>query len=790
MRILLLFSGLLATAAILFIPFLVDKVAVVKRAAPASCNIFVDAYADPDDLLVCELGASVNLFGDISDGSFGFRWEPAAFVDDPNSLFPTAEIFNTTTFRLIATGFDPNAPNLVTNGDFGQGGLGFTSDYTFVEDIPTFNQEVYGEGTYSISSTGPNVHPDFAACSDQDGSGQMMIVNGAGAITNIWCQEISIQPNRSYNFSAWVATMVSTSPTELQFTINGEQIGNSLSAPFSNCSWERFSGDWFNQFSTTATLCILNLNTSLNGNDFAIDNISFTESCVEEAEVTIELLELEADITGPAIDCNDPESCVTLNAALTADSDWAEYEWNVTGGDLTILSGENSATPEVCGSGNLLLSVQQGINGGVCEGFFDYTVEDNNAAPPTPNISGEDEFCAGNASFSAPENVAYATYRWTFTSGVSPVGPTDASIFTGDFTNAPSSGEICLRVTNHCGRSRQNCRTYSLGGSDTLRRDSLVCEIIGPGSLIDTIPMASGCDIIEITRLVLSLDTVRRQAQSCSPLDIGIDTSIVDGGTDCDTVLILSTTLLPPDTLRETVLTCTANDTGVVMRTLAGPRGCDTILLTTLVWDRPDTAFLTTMSCIPLDTGVFQSILPGPMGCDTILLTTVEWKHPDTIRMTDVTCIPSEEGLVIDTLPGPDGCDTIVLTGIEYVPPDTLRQEIISCVAQDTGVFQSTIAGPLGCDTILITTVSWDRPDTTFATAMTCVAQDTGVFQSTIAGPLGCDTILITTVSWDRPDTTFATAMTCVAQDTGVFQSTIAGPLGCDTILITTVSWD
>lgn len=173
------------------------------------------------------------------------------------------------------------ATNLVVNGDFESGNIGFTSDHTYV--APTAGA-LYPEGLYTIGSDPFAVHPYWVSL---DGS-NVMIVNGetGGASPVVWEQSIEVGPG-SYDFSAQVANVCCNSsftgpnaPSNLlfQYSLDGgatfTTFGNVLTAPPGD------AGSFYNLGATiasasnqTLTLRISNDVTAASGNDFAIDNI-------------------------------------------------------------------------------------------------------------------------------------------------------------------------------------------------------------------------------------------------------------------------------------------------------------------------------------------------------------------------------------------------------------------------------------------------------------------------------------------------------------------------------------
>ncbi len=102
--------------------------------------------------------------------------------------------------------------NLVFNGDFQLGPLGYTSDYTL-----SFNNGPWGllsnEGTYGVSPNANFLHSNFQGFDHTNPpNGNFMVVNGAAIPnTNVWCQTIDVEPGTTYTISSWVRN-VDTNP--------------------------------------------------------------------------------------------------------------------------------------------------------------------------------------------------------------------------------------------------------------------------------------------------------------------------------------------------------------------------------------------------------------------------------------------------------------------------------------------------------------------------------------------------------------------------------------------------
>jgi hypothetical protein len=170
------------------------------------------------------------------------------------------------------------AQNLAVNGDFESGNAGFTSQYSF--------GDVSGPGTYNVGpnpSSTPGAYSHWCNCSDHTtGTGMMMIVNGANSASwPVWEEVVHVVPSTEYKFSYWGAQVDHSSGSlpPVLLKINGRAIGCSYflqNSPDNNGQWQEFSFSWNSGSSHAADLALLDLNTDTGGNDFALDDISFT----------------------------------------------------------------------------------------------------------------------------------------------------------------------------------------------------------------------------------------------------------------------------------------------------------------------------------------------------------------------------------------------------------------------------------------------------------------------------------------------------------------------------------
>ncbi len=321
-----------------------------------------DLFATPDSSLICKSDSATI---SVSGGGSIYSWFPSAGLSFTSGSNIKASPDNSTTYYVSSYIL---GENIIMNGNFESGNTGFSSDYTYI--FPNA-----GEGEYYIGSDPPSFNGAFSDCADHTtGTGNMMIVNGAEqAGENGWCQTISVSPNTNYHFSTWAASLYSLSPAVLQFSINGQMLGNPFNLTSTTCSWNQFYEIWNSGTTTEATICIVNQNTQLNGNDFALDDISFSPMCTGIDSVVVSV----TSILIPDISA-DTTICEGGTATLTA-----------TGGTHFIWSND-STTSTINVSPTTTTNYTVTVSSGGCSGTASVQV---NVVSLSVNISATNEYC-------------------------------------------------------------------------------------------------------------------------------------------------------------------------------------------------------------------------------------------------------------------------------------------------------------------------------------------------------------------------------------------------------------
>ena len=374
------------------------------------CDVTVDV---PADITICEAD-DVDLEGIINGSESCFNWISDQGYFNDSEIDPTVFVDMNTTFTFTAYGTVPG-DNLITNGDFEAGDDGsFTTDYTTAIGNCFHGAGFLGcEGVYEIMDDPSLGHTAFDPCSPM-GSFQM-VVNGAASQQLIWCQDnIPVEEGKKYEFSAWAQSVNPGSPALLQFSIDGNEIGNVLGPPSATCNWVQVQEYWVSTLTGTVEICVLNQNTAAGGNDFAIDDIFFEELCNDEKEVVVSV----GDLT---IDPDLPEefTCNTIELELSVNGDGSfppiQYEWSNP--DFNLIDDDNNGNAFVYEPGLYIVTVTDAL-GCSLEHFFEVednlTIPDIDLSPIDPILLCDDAFINIFNNFDDSDY----DYEWYFEGGL------------------------------------------------------------------------------------------------------------------------------------------------------------------------------------------------------------------------------------------------------------------------------------------------------------------------------------------------------------------------------------
>jgi hypothetical protein len=168
-------------------------------------------------------------------------------------------------------------PNLVKNGDFESGAMGFKSDFIYTDT--SFNR-----GYYIITENINRYGSDFVNPIPKTGKYYAINVNKSGN-QRLWYDSITVKPNTTYSFSCIAANIKADfeNPGVMNLKVNSKKVCPSLSLSFGSPAWTSRSIKFkTGPQETRIEISIVDEIWTLTGNDVAIDNIIFKEISPEE----------------------------------------------------------------------------------------------------------------------------------------------------------------------------------------------------------------------------------------------------------------------------------------------------------------------------------------------------------------------------------------------------------------------------------------------------------------------------------------------------------------------------
>lgn len=436
---------------------------IVTVSDAAGCTATLEATVTQQDDVTVSVDKDTVCIGELiqlnaTGGNGTYIWTSSgASVSDPNIANPTANPTSTTTYYAVS---ENNSGNLVANGDFEAGNTGFTSNY-ILGTGGTFG-DLSNTGTYGIYTSPDQGHSNFDPCGDHTtGTGNMLVVNGADTPDqNVWCQTVAIEAGLDYNFSAWLTSAVTGSPAELQFEINGTALGNVFTLVNQTCNWQQYNTIWNSGSATSATICILNQNTAGGGNDFALDDINFSQYCTQEDSITVYVSEPTASI----IAAND-DFCGSNSGSLTAEGadgygDYT-YLWGTNANSQTTATATN-----LPGNNTYFVTVTDSYG---CATQTSAFIQNLTSVPA--EITGVPAICDGENTTLSVGPIVYDTYMWS-----------DGSTLADLTVDAP--GDYTVTVTNNsCPGTATISILVGANPTPTITGDTVLCE--GTTSILD-----------------------------------------------------------------------------------------------------------------------------------------------------------------------------------------------------------------------------------------------------------------------------------------------------------------
>lgn len=173
--------------------------------------------------------------------------------------------------------------NLVYNGDFSGGDVGFVSDYALNPALG------WDPATFTVTNDPALWHPSFVTLGDHTtGTGQMFLGNGSTvAGRTVWqSQTIDVAEGLDYYFEAFVSNICcdnflrssGQSLLDFRLSFNGgptRSLGTRATDTLNPGLWAGLSTEWTSEEAGNVTLSLVDLTSIYDANDFAIDDVYF-----------------------------------------------------------------------------------------------------------------------------------------------------------------------------------------------------------------------------------------------------------------------------------------------------------------------------------------------------------------------------------------------------------------------------------------------------------------------------------------------------------------------------------
>ena len=287
------------------------KDALLNTVTSSTINIVAPANPLTATASVNPICAGTNTQLTATGGGVSYNWTALpvdATLTTPNIYNPIVSPAASTAYTVVST--TTSNVNLIYNGDFSLGNVGFTTDYTYKTVNTNGAQRAYG-----VMPNAKVFFPTFDTCGDHTtGTANMMVVDGSlNSADKVWCQTVVVQPGTTYTFSYWIQTLTINNPAQILTKINGVAAtgisANPANAPASIAcgAWQKITYTWTAGAGvTTAQICLYDANVNASGNDFALDDISFTGaySCNCTKSITVNVNPPSTTNTINLFDCN------------------------------------------------------------------------------------------------------------------------------------------------------------------------------------------------------------------------------------------------------------------------------------------------------------------------------------------------------------------------------------------------------------------------------------------------------------------------------------------------------
>lgn len=694
-------------------------------------TIVADSLDIPVDTLHICVGDSVQL--PLNTTLSNIVWSPSVGLNSAVTQQPWAAPVVTTTYKVQAANGRAGT-NLVVNGDFSQGNVGFTNDYRFYAG---------GQQDGYIIDTNAFVHNvRHTGVDHTTGTGNFLIADPQVGDVNVWCQTVNVTPSTVYEFSMWVSNIVSPNldfgdPT-LEVLINGNVVLNTGSIPENPDVWVNFGTLWGAGTDTTATICIRSVNSLVMGYDFGLDDISFAAingcTLMDSVVVIVDSIDL-SNTTVTSIAChNDSTGSISTNTTgLT-------YQWS-TGATTSALNNLPAGTYSVTVTGT----------GGCVDSLSIVLTQPDSLYIQLDSILDISCFNGDPGSVNITPNGGVGPYTYAWSNGA-----------TSQDIGGLVAGDYCLTLTDANGCIDSLCATVV--GRDTITiipdtiglclGDSVVLNALlssgtnRPIEWLPTIGLSSTSTLSTVARPTITTTYVAQlifNGRSCPSSDSVV--VLVDNA-----AISLTTTTTP---------LCYGDSTGDIT---VGTTSSNLQYL----WNTGDT----TANLTNVGAGTYTLVATGALGvCTDTLMVTLN--QPDSLLLsvgapTAVTCRNGSNGSI--------GVSTVTggTPGYTYLWSNASTAMSLSNLT--AGTYTLTVTDTNSCTvvgSVVVTQPSDSISITSNATPVSCDSTSNG---TVTAIPMNGNPVY--TYQWGA-GTGNQTGATATNLPTGTYTVTVTDALGC-----------